>query len=166
MDPPIPLSEEVVCCSGTGSGPSELVSFDAALVDAGVGNANLVQVSSVVPEGAEIRNDVSTSRLREIITPGGLYPAVLSRQWSTTPGEQVYAAVAACWLDTGYGVNVEVCGANEDAEDVEARCTELLEGMAATRGADLAGEPCFEYATTSSAGDGEHACAVAQVVYV
>jgi arginine decarboxylase len=166
MEPAIPLSEEVVCCSGSGSGTSELVSFDAALIDAGVGNANLVEVSSVVPERAEIRNDVSTLRLSERITPGGFYPAVLSRQWSTSPEERAYAAVAACRLDTGYGVNVEVAGSNEDIDAVEAECNDLLAGMADTRGAELVGEPWFECATTASTEPGEYACAVAQAVYL
>jgi len=165
MGSPIPLSEEVVCCSGTGSGDSRLVSFDAALVDAGVGNANLIEVSSIVPERAEIRTGVPASRLRERVVPGGFYPAVLSRAFSTAPDERVYAAVAACRLDAGYGVNVELSGTGADPAAIEARCLDRLEGMAATRDAELVGEPSVEYAATA-AEKGEHACAVAQAVYL
>ena len=39
---------------GTGEGPTEMASYDAALADAGVENYNLVSVSSIVPAGAEI----------------------------------------------------------------------------------------------------------------
>ncbi|MFC6728802.1 pyruvoyl-dependent arginine decarboxylase, partial [Natronoarchaeum mannanilyticum] len=39
---------------GTGEGPTEMASYDAALADAGIENYNLVSVSSIVPAGAEI----------------------------------------------------------------------------------------------------------------
>ncbi|MFB6161683.1 MAG: pyruvoyl-dependent arginine decarboxylase [Haloferacaceae archaeon] len=44
---PVPL------VSGTGSGPTELDAFDAALAEAGVCEYNLVELSSVLPAGAE-----------------------------------------------------------------------------------------------------------------
>jgi arginine decarboxylase len=39
---------------GTGTGPTALSSYDAALADAGVENYNLVRVSSIVPAGAAV----------------------------------------------------------------------------------------------------------------
>ena len=39
---------------GSGVGPTEIASYDAALHDAGISNYNLVQVSSVIPKNAKI----------------------------------------------------------------------------------------------------------------
>ncbi len=39
---------------GTATGPTEMASYDAALADAGVGDYNLVSVSSVAPPGATV----------------------------------------------------------------------------------------------------------------
>ena len=40
--------------AGTGTGPTELAAFDAALNTAGVANYNLVHLSSVIPPKAKI----------------------------------------------------------------------------------------------------------------
>jgi arginine decarboxylase len=37
--------------SGVGYGSTELTSFDAALLDAGIGDFNLVRMSSIMPPG-------------------------------------------------------------------------------------------------------------------
>lgn len=47
--------EPIRVVSGTGTGPTELAAYDAALVDAGVGGYNLVRLSSVIPAGAQVR---------------------------------------------------------------------------------------------------------------
>lgn len=39
---------------GTGTGPTALSAYDSALAEAGVGNYNLVTVSSIVPAGASV----------------------------------------------------------------------------------------------------------------
>ena len=41
-------------CSGTGEGPTLLAAFDAALMDAGVADHNLLCLSSVIPPNAVI----------------------------------------------------------------------------------------------------------------
>lgn len=40
--------------SGTGTGPTAIAAYDAALADAGVHNYNLVRVSSVLPAGSTV----------------------------------------------------------------------------------------------------------------
>ncbi|MEZ3115550.1 pyruvoyl-dependent arginine decarboxylase [Halobaculum sp. MBLA0147] len=46
---------EIHVAAGVGHGPTELSAFDAALADAGVGDYNLVTVSSVVPADGTVR---------------------------------------------------------------------------------------------------------------
>lgn len=61
--------------------------FDRALIDAGVGDVNLVRVSSILP--AECR------RVEPFELPGGaLVPAAYSRAGSSQRGEVIAAAVA------------------------------------------------------------------------
>lgn len=40
---------------GSGEGATRLNAFDAALLDAGVGNTNLIKLSSILPPGLEYR---------------------------------------------------------------------------------------------------------------
>lgn len=47
----------ITLCSGTGEGPTPLAAFDAALVDAGVADHNLICLSSVIPPSAVIVRD-------------------------------------------------------------------------------------------------------------
>jgi arginine decarboxylase len=46
---------QVVVTTGTGTGPTILAAFDAALLDAGIANYNLMYLSSVIPAGASIK---------------------------------------------------------------------------------------------------------------
>ncbi len=72
---------------GCAEGPSALNAFDFALIDAGVGNANLVRVSSILPPGCE---EMETQRLPQ----GALAPTAYASVTSETPGQVLTAAVA------------------------------------------------------------------------
>ena len=43
---------KIIVTSGTGEGPTSLAAFDAALLDAGVANYNLICLSSIIPPGS------------------------------------------------------------------------------------------------------------------
>ena len=61
--------------------------FDQALLDAGVGDVNLVRLSSILPPGCE--------RVEPFSLPGGaLVPTAYARIQSSKPGEVIAAAVA------------------------------------------------------------------------
>ena len=45
------MDKEIEVTFGTGKGQTELSAFDAALFDAGIGNYNLLHLSSVIPTG-------------------------------------------------------------------------------------------------------------------
>ena len=45
---------KVSITSGKAEGPTILNAFDNALLDAGIGDVNLIKVSSILPTGAEI----------------------------------------------------------------------------------------------------------------
>jgi arginine decarboxylase len=73
--------------AGAAEGSTELNAFDNALLAAGIGNLNLIKVSSIVPPGAQFLDDSPP------ITPGSLVPAVYAAVHSDTAGETICAAV-------------------------------------------------------------------------
>jgi len=72
---------------GSAEGPSFLNSFDNALLAAGIGNTNLIRVSSILPPGAE---EIAPLRLPF----GCLVPIAYAYETSELPGEMIAAAVA------------------------------------------------------------------------
>jgi arginine decarboxylase len=107
---------------GSAEGLTSLNAFDNALLDAGIHNLNLIQVSSIVPKGAVFGD------LPQIET-GTLTPTVYSYITSNTPGEIVSACVGA-GLGSEGGVLMEFHheGHGADAENVVRRMIE--EGFA------------------------------------
>lgn len=74
---------------GASEGRTRLNAFDKALLNAGVGDTNLMRMSSILPPAAE-QVDVS-----EISLPkGGLIPLAYATIDSTTPGQLISAAIA------------------------------------------------------------------------
>ncbi|MCJ7816384.1 MAG: pyruvoyl-dependent arginine decarboxylase [Candidatus Aenigmarchaeota archaeon] len=45
---------EIKVTHGTGEGPTALAAFDKALYDAGIGNYNLIKLSSVIPGNSKV----------------------------------------------------------------------------------------------------------------
>ncbi|MDZ7757671.1 pyruvoyl-dependent arginine decarboxylase [Rhodohalobacter sp.] len=74
---------------GASEGRTRLNAFDKALLNAGVGDTNLMRMSSILPPAAE-QVDV-----REITLPrGGLIPLAYATIDSTTPGQLISASIA------------------------------------------------------------------------
>lgn len=75
--------------SGASEGPYRLNAFDNALLRAGVGDTNLVRMSSILPPGAR-RTAPELLRLPK----GGLIPLAYGAYDSEDPGAMISAAVA------------------------------------------------------------------------
>ena len=73
--------------AGSSEGYSRLNAFDAALIKAGVGNTNLVKVTSIIPPYAEEVEPIE-------LPPGALVPTAYSVITSELEGEIISAAVA------------------------------------------------------------------------
>lgn len=99
--------------SGSGSGATELGAFDSALLDAGIGNFNLICLSSVVPPDSEI---VELSGPAEVAgTWGDRLYLVLAEQRTSRPGTEAWAGIG--WVrsgNTGKGLFVEHHGGSRD----------------------------------------------------
>ncbi len=91
--------------SATGTGPTELAAFDAALVAAGVADRNLICLSSVLPPGAHVE------QVPAIVHCPGVWGdrlyVVMARAVTATPGESAHAGIGWVQDDTRRGLLVE-----------------------------------------------------------
>ena len=97
--------------AGHAEGGSSLNAFDNALLAAGIGNINLIKVSSIVPP------DVAMVELPKI-RPGALIPTAYAAMTSETPGQMLAAAVGYALPDdpAKNGVIMEFHGVASQAE--------------------------------------------------
>jgi len=100
---------------GSGTGPTAMASYDAALADAGVHNYNLVAVSSMMPPGATVDPVGTAGDLGEV---GGKLTVVEARATASEPGH-VSAGLAWTHSPDG-GLFYEAAGRTEK-RDVEER---------------------------------------------
>lgn len=114
--------------TGASEGFTPLNAFDAALLDAGIGNTNLIKVSSIVPPGSR---ELPGSQLA--LPPGSLVPVAYASMESDIPGSIICAAIAAAWPEDpaqpGLIMEYNAHGHREDAEAVVRRMAE--EGLKA-----------------------------------
>jgi arginine decarboxylase len=90
--------------AASAEGERTLTAFDQALLKSGVGNVNLVKVSSILPPEAEYVSEL-------VIPPGSLLPIAYGSIVCSEPGELVAAAVAVGIGTQGqFGVIMEFSG--------------------------------------------------------
>lgn len=116
--------------AGSAEGPTELNAFDNALLASGIGNLNLLRVSSVLPPGCQQVDKLD-------IPPGSLTPTAYGSIISTTPGERIAAAVGIGFTENSFGMIMEFSG-RCTKEEAEARIRRMVEAAFQTRGLNLA----------------------------
>jgi arginine decarboxylase len=120
---------------GTGSARTELGAFDAALSDANIHDYNLVELSSVVPEGATIERVGALDPGRWAV--GDLLAVVVASRTASDAGERVAAGLG--WeLAVEGGVFVE--NDAPTAEACERRLDANLDDARAVRDWEWTGE--------------------------
>ena len=73
--------------SGASDGYTPLNAFDGALLQAGIGNTNIVKMSSIVPPHCKLVAPIP-------LPPGALVPAAYAALTSDVPGEIISAGIA------------------------------------------------------------------------
>jgi arginine decarboxylase len=117
----------LIClASGAAEGDSELTAFDSALRTAGIGDVNLIRVSSIVPPGS------SMSPLPPL-PMGALTPAAYAKAVSTVPGQTIAACIGVGYTPNG-GVLMEASGVDETAGQIEKRTRLMVEEGMRVRG--------------------------------
>ncbi|GGL50023.1 pyruvoyl-dependent arginine decarboxylase [Halocalculus aciditolerans] len=144
---------------GTGTGPTAMSAYDAALADANLHNYNLVAVSSVVPGGAAVEA-VGTA---PDLGPAGNRLTVVEAHASTAGPRHVTAGLGWATSANGDpGLFYEVAD-ETDADDIERRVREGLDAGRDLRDWDFEDE---EVRTVSVDADpGEYASAVVVAAY-
>ncbi len=145
--------------SGVANGaPSELNAQDLALREAGIGDCNLVGVSSIIPSGAK--------EIRPVPIPKGAVTFCVLTRMTGAEGERVGAGLAWAWGRTQagerYGIVAELQG-NGLPSEIESLVRADLLGMAEARHMVLEDIHTRVESVICREGFG---CAVAILVYV
>ncbi len=108
-----------------------LNAFDGALLKAGIGNTNLIKMSSIVPPKCRLIEPVK-------LPYGALVPVAYASLSSSLPGEHIAAAVAVAFPVNAElpGVIMEYSG-KEPLTIIENRVREMAEHALTMRGESL-----------------------------
>jgi arginine decarboxylase len=118
------LPQSFFLARGSAEGYTPLNAFDGALIDAGIGDLNLVKVSSVIPPGC---NEIQPPELPR----GAIVPVAYAFITSDIPGEIISAAVAVALPEeeqkAGLIMEYSARGHRQEAEEIVR--TMAVEGM-------------------------------------
>ena len=112
---------KIAIVSGKDEGPTKLNAFDNALTDAGIGDVNLIKVSSMLAGNTEIED---LPKLKS----GSMVNCVLSEISSDNPGDRITAVVAVA-IGEKLGCVVETSGINKDEEYLVNEAKFMVEYM-------------------------------------
>ena len=122
---------------GTGEGPSPLAAFDAALMDAGMANYNLLCLSSVIPPNARIVRAMHRALPDDY---GRRLYVVMSQMRQSRPGQHAHAGIA--WVqEGGHGRGLFVELHDDDRDRLEHDLHETLAAMRRYRDVDYGPVP-------------------------
>ena len=117
--------------SAAAEGEKELTAFDQALLKAGIGNVNLIRVSSILPPGSEFVKELA-------LPPGSLLPIAYGSICSSEPGSLIAAAVAVGIGSStdDFGVIMEYSG-HCTQQEAEGEVREMVTQAFQYRGKEL-----------------------------
>ncbi|NLT94117.1 MAG: arginine decarboxylase, pyruvoyl-dependent [Clostridia bacterium] len=115
----LPTPKKYFLTTGSGEGDSELTAFDAALLDAGIGNINLLKVSSILPPNAQYSPGLE-------LPFGAIVPTAFGMIISEKPGQIISAAVAVGISENSFGIIMErtdLC----TKEEIESKIEKMVQ---------------------------------------
>jgi len=125
----LPLPKKYFVSAGAAEGKTELTAFDKALLEARVGNVNMLRVSSILPPGCEYDPDLE-------LPPGSLVPIAYGYVISDEPGDRLAAAVAVGIKENSFGVIMEFSG-HCTKEEAEEKVVAMVKEAFEVRGLEL-----------------------------
>ena len=110
--------------SGASDGYTPLNAFDGALLQAGIGNTNIVKMSSIVPPHCKLVVPIA-------LPPGALVPTAYAAVTSDVPGEIISAGIAVALPEdeNQNGLIMEYSAKGERAKIEEIVRNMAMEGM-------------------------------------
>lgn len=145
---------KIAIVSGEAEGPTRLNAFDNALSNAGIGDVNLIKVSSMLAKETEI---VELPKLKA----GSMVNCVLSNITSSNKGDKITACVAVAIGDE-LGCVVECTNVNVSHEVNRKEAVEMVKYMMNKRNVKI-NQMIIEDATHTVE---KHGSVVASVVYL
>ena len=145
---------KIAIVSGKDEGPTKLNAFDNALSDAGIGDVNLIKVSSMLAGNTEVEK---LPKLKA----GSMVNCVLSEITSDTPGDEITAVIALA-IGNELGCVVETTGTNKTPDSLVDKAREMVEYMMQKRGVEINELIVESYTTTIE----KIASVVVSVVYL
>ncbi|CFX22716.1 Pyruvoyl-dependent arginine decarboxylase [Syntrophomonas zehnderi OL-4] len=125
----LPLPKKYFLTAASSEGNTSLTAFDGALLNARVGNTNLLRVSSILPPGCEFDPELK-------IPSGSLLPIAYGSITSSEPGVIISAAVAVGIKKDSFGVIMEFSGKCSKKE-AEEKVVKMVEEAFAMRNLEL-----------------------------
>lgn len=125
----LPTPKKFTLVAGVGEAKTRLTAFDKALLDAGIGNLNLLKVSSVLPPGATFEEKLD-------IPPGSLTPTAYGAIISDIPGEIVAASIGVGFSKDTFGMIMEFSG-KCSRKEAEEKVAKMVEEAFQIRGLEL-----------------------------
>lgn len=116
--------------SGAAEGATELNAFDGALLAGGIGDLNLVRVTSIMPRHVKLVDTAPE------LPQGAFVLVVYGSKTSSSPGIRIASAVAVGRAPDGFGVVMEAQGTSRAA--VKADVEEKVAAAFRQRGLELA----------------------------
>jgi len=120
---------KIAITSGKSEGPSKLNAFDNALLDAGIGDVNLIKVSSIIPADSEFVK-------LPFLKPGAMINCVLAHATSNRKGDLIAAVIAVAMSDD-FGCVVEHSQINKDPEEVKEHAVFMVKEMMKIRNMEI-----------------------------
>ena len=145
---------KIAIVSGHDEGPTKLNAFDNALSSAGIGDVNLIKVSSMLESNTEI---CELPKLKA----GAMVNCVLSEITSDNPGDELIAVIAVA-IGEELGCVVETTGINKNNDDVINEARDMVKYMMDKRDVEIE-ELIVKYSTATVE---NIASAVSSVVYL
>ena len=110
--------------SGASDGYTPLNAFDGALLQAGIGNTNVVKMSSIVPPHCKLVTPIA-------LPPGALVPTAYAAITSDAPGEIISAGIAVALPEdeNQNGLIMEYSGKGDRSKIEETVRNMAVEGM-------------------------------------
>ncbi|MEW6447243.1 MAG: arginine decarboxylase, pyruvoyl-dependent [Bacillota bacterium] len=121
MNAVLPIPTKFKLVSATAEGEERLTAFDKAIFKAGVGNCNLIKVSSILPPRSRLDNNIN-------LIPGALVPIAYGFITSDIPGEVISAAAAVGLAQDpdSYGIIIEHSG-RAPGNEIKAKTIRMVE---------------------------------------
>ena len=145
---------KIAIVSGKDEGPTRLNAFDNALTDAGIGDVNLIKVSSMLGKNTQVKN---LPKLKA----GAMVNCVLSSVTSSKPGDTITAVVGIA-IGEELGCVVETTGTNKDKQELIDEANFMVNYMMEKRGIEIKEHIVEAVSTTVE----NIASVVASVVYL